>query len=591
MISTLVRNNPLVYLFRATWKYSKGNHRSIYFYWFLFTCGNISTLFFEPFLTAKMMNVIQSEGITSKSLKTLLLLLAGSVAATIFFWLCHAPARVIELSNAFKARANYRHDLIEGTLNLPLEWHVDHHTGETIDKIEKGTSGLYNFAEDTFLVIYSIVELTVSLGMLIYFSHSAGVIVACMMCVSAWITIRFDTILIGLYKELSASENRISERVTDSISNISTLIILRVERVVFKSIMHMVNKPYEIDRRKNTLSETKWGLTGLCCRLTTALVLGFYFWYHSRSTQTVLIGSVFLLITYLNRIEETFFRFTGMYGDIIRRRVRVSNAETLSDDFIQGGMANHVLPQNWNELRVERLSFSYHSEMEGDPHIDNISFTLRKGRRIALVGPSGSGKTTLLKLIRDLYHPDEGSVSVDGEIIPHGFGGIAQMVTLVPQDPEIMATTVETNITLGAEYDAETVRRFTDMACLTEVVDRLPKGMQSSTKEKGVNLSGGQRQRLALARGLLACLGKDIIMLDEPTSSLDTVTERRVYENIFRGFEKQVIMSSIHRLHLLPLFDEVWMFQDGKIIAKGTWQELLTTCPEFRTLWERYREV
>ncbi len=591
MLSTFVRSNPLVYLFRATWKYSAGNHRSIYLYWFLFMCGNISTLFLEPFLTAKMMNVIQSEGITPKSLKTLLILLAGSVMATIFFWLCHAPARVIELSNAFKARMNYRHDLIQGVLNLPLEWHVDHHTGETTDKIEKGTNGLYNFAEDTFMVIYAAVELTISLGMLIYFSHSAGVIVVGMMCVSAWITIRFDTVLIEQYRQLSKSENNISERVVDAISNISTLIILRVERIVFKSIMHMVRKPYELDRRKNTLSETKWGLTGLCCRLTTALVLGFYFWHHSQSAQAVLIGSVFLLINYLNRIEQTFFRFTGMYGDIIKQRARVSNAETLSDDFIQGGMTNHVLPENWQELRVEGLSFSYHSETEGDPHIDDVSFTLRKGRRIALVGPSGSGKTTLLKLIRDLYHPDKGTVSVDGEIIPHGFGGIAQKVTLVPQDPEIMATTVETNITLGAEYDSETVRRFTDMACFTEVVDRLPKGMQSSTKEKGVNLSGGQRQRLALTRGLLACLDKDLVLLDEPTSSLDTATERRVYQNIFREFKDQVIVSSIHRLHLLPLFHEVWMFQDGKIIAKGTLQELLISCPEFRTLWEQYREV
>jgi len=591
MLTKLIYTNPLVYLFRATWKYSEGNHRHIYFYWTLFVLGNISTLLIEPFLTAKMINIIQAEGITKASINSLLLLLGLSVLATILFWSCHAPARVMELSNAFKARVNYRQYLIKGVMNMPLEWHVEHHTGQTIDRIEKGTTGIYNFAEDTFLIIYAVVELAISLTMLAYFSHSAGIIVIGMLFISIWITMRFDNVLIERYKELSRAENKIAERVIDSISNISTLITLRVERIVFKSIMHMVQKPYDLDLRTNTLSEIKWGLTGLCCRLTTALVLGFYFWDQVRLGTGVLIGSVFLLISYLRRIEETFFRFTGMYGDIIKRRARVNNAEDLSKDFSPNGMVNHVLPDNWRELQVRNLSFSYKSESERDPHIDDISFTIKRGKRIALVGQSGSGKTTLLKLIRDLYHPQNGEISVDDVIIPNGFNGISQAVTLVPQDPEILSATIETNITLGAEYDRETIHRFTDMACFTDVISDLPKGLESTTKEKGVNLSGGQKQRLALARGLLACLDKEIILLDEPTSSLDSKTEREVYRNIFNGFVSTTIVSSIHRLHLLPLFDEVWMFKDGKIIAQGSLRDLIDNCSDFQVLWDQYRDI
>lgn len=591
MFSKLIYTNPLVYLFRTTWKCSEGNHRQVYLYWTLFVLGNISTLLIEPFLTAKMINIIQLEGITKASINSLLLLLGISVLATVLFWSCHAPARVIELANAFKARVNYRNYLIKGVMDMPLEWHVEHHTGQTIDRIEKGTTGIYNFAEDTFLIIYAVVELVISLTMLAYFSHSAGIIVIGMMFISVWITMRFDNVLIERYRELSRAENKIAERVIDSISNISTLITLRVERIVFKSIMHMVQKPYNLDLRTNTLSEIKWGLTGLCCRLTTALVLGFYFWDQARLGTGVLIGSVFLLISYLRRIEETFFRFTGMYGDIIKRRARVNNAEDLSKDFSPNGMVNHVLPDNWRELQVRNLSFSYKSESERDPHIDDISFKIKRGKRIALVGQSGSGKTTLLKLIRDLYHPQNGEISVDDVIIPNGFNGISQAVTLVPQDPEILSATIETNITLGAEYDLKTIHRFTDMACFTDVIIDLPKGLESTTKEKGVNLSGGQKQRLALARGLLACLDKEIILLDEPTSSLDSKTEREVYRNIFNGFVGTTIVSSIHRLHLLPLFDEVWMFKDGKIIAQGTLRDLIDNCSDFQVLWDQYRDV
>lgn len=588
MIKEKIANNPLVYLFSKKWKYSKDNRRNIYLYWTLFIVGNISTLFLEPFLTAKMMNVIQVEGITASSIKTLFQLLGCFVLATIFFWACHAPARVVELVNAFKVRMNYRHHFIKGVFGLPLEWHNDHHTGDTIDKIEKGTTGLYNFAEDTFLVIYAIVELIISLGMLVYFSHSAGFIVIGMLCVSAWITMSFDRILIKRHKELSGIENKIAERVIDSISNISTLIILRVERIVFRSIMHMVEKPYEFDRKTNILSETKWALTGLCCRLTTVLVLGFFFWDTVKANGTVLIGSVFLLTSYLNRIEETFFRFTGMYGDIIKRRARVSNAEELSKDFIPDAMVNHVMPNNWHELQIKDLEFSYQTDGEGSsPHIDGVNLTIRKGERIAFVGKSGSGKTTCLKLMRDLYHPTKLELFLDGTVIPNGFEGIAQAVTLIPQDPEIFASTIEMNCTLGAEYTLDEIQQCMDLAGFTEVLKKLPKGIQSSTKEKGVSLSGGQKQRLALARGLLACKDKQIVLLDEQTSNLDKETESLVYRNIFKKFTGQTIIASLHGIHLLPLFDRVIMFHDGKVIADGTLDELLESSEEFRHLWSK----
>ena len=94
---------------------------------------------------------------------------------------------------------------------------------------------------------------------------------------------------------------------------------------------------------------------------------------------------------------------------------------------------------------------------------------------------------------------------------------------------------------MGAEYDIDLVRQFTDMACLTDVIENLPRKFDSSIKEKGVNLSGGQQQRLALARGLLACHNKDIVLLDEPTSSIDSVNEMQIHRNIFRAFAGKTI--------------------------------------------------
>ena len=126
------------------------------------------------------------------------------------------------------------------------------------------------------------------------------------------------------------------------------------------------------------------------------------------------------------------------------------------------------------------------------------------------------------------------------------------------------------------------------MARFTDVVSRLPKKFDSSIVEKGVNLSGGEKQRLALARGLLASEDKSIVLLDEPTSSVDSRNELAIYKNIFQTFEDKVIVSSIHRLHLLSLLDTIYFFDKGKIIASGSLEYLLQTSMEFQELWKKY---
>ena len=127
------------------------------------------------------------------------------------------------------------------------------------------------------------------------------------------------------------------------------------------------------------------------------------------------------------------------------------------------------------------------------------------------------------------------------------------------------------------------------MAEFSKVVPRLPKKWESSVNEKGVNLSGGEKQRLALARGLMACEDKDIVLMDEPTSSVDSSNELNIYQNIFKKFKDKTVISTVHRLHLLPMFDKIYLFDKGKIIASGNLNELVKASPQFRVLWSKYR--
>jgi len=127
------------------------------------------------------------------------------------------------------------------------------------------------------------------------------------------------------------------------------------------------------------------------------------------------------------------------------------------------------------------------------------------------------------------------------------------------------------------------------MARVTEVIKSLPKKEESLVYEKGVNLSGGEKQRLALARGLLASSQRQMVLLDEPTSSVDPKNELKIYKNIFKEFKSKTIISSIHRMHLLTMFDKIYLFQRGRIVAQGTFDELMQTSALFRLQWKKYQ--
>jgi ABC-type bacteriocin/lantibiotic exporter with double-glycine peptidase domain len=169
-----------------------------------------------------------------------------------------------------------------------------------------------------------------------------------------------------------------------------------------------------------------------------------------------------------------------------------------------------------------------------------FSLTLKEEKRIALIGHSGSGKSTLLSVLRGLYHAQPGlSIRIDGVIYP--VETLYEKVTQFPQEPEIFENTIAYNVTMGLPATDAEIMYACEIANFNDVVDQLPHGLQTDIKEKGVNLSGGQKQRLALARGILAAKDSEIILLDEPTSSVDSKTEAIIYQKTLRCIPRKGI--------------------------------------------------
>jgi ABC-type multidrug transport system fused ATPase/permease subunit len=585
-----LEGEPTAFMLRRFWKFSKGNRHNVVIYAIMFVIAN-SISFLSPLVVGWLLDTIQTEGVTAANIHKILLICSLFIVLQAAFWAFHGPARVIERKNAFYVRAQYKKYLIDGTLDLPAEWHASHHSGNTIDKIEKASSAMYSFSNVTYEIIETLIRFLSSFIVLMYFNLSSGFIIAFVVIIAITVVIQYDKKLRVMYKEIFKAENAISQKVYDIIGNITTVIVLRIEKFASSQIWQKIMAPYQLYCRNVRKNEAKWAIVSLMTAFMTSFVLIAYFLKAINLKEAVLVGTVYILYGYVERINSLFFRFAYRYSDFAQWKSQIENAEELSDAFRIKEDKKEVTIRDWKKLNIKNLTFGYNSESdrEEELHLKNLSLTIKKKEKIALVGESGSGKTTFLKLLRGLYTPKHVEIRLDGQPIEN-FDVLDKNITLIPQEPELFTSTIRENITMGLDYSDEAVKKYTDIACFTKVIEQLPHKLDSFIHEKGVNLSGGEKQRLALARGLLACEDKPIILLDEPTSSVDSKNEIQIYKNIRKEFKDATIISSVHRLHMLDLFDTIYVFKRGKIVASGNLKQLRKNSPEFRQMWKKYHE-
>lgn len=212
------------------------------------------------------------------------------------------------------------------------------------------------------------------------------------------------------------------------------------------------------------------------------------------------------------------------------------------------------------------LNFQYKNSK--NPTLRNITLTISAGQKIAFIGESGSGKSTLLGILAGLFKDVGCEIKVDGRM--SNMSAITSLCVLLPQEPEIFENTIAYNIGLGIPKAGKEIKKALVLSRFDEVLTRLGGSLKSEAKEKGLNISGDEKQRLALARGILAMKNSKLILLDEPTSSIDVNNENDIYDAIFTEFKNKTIISAVHHLNLVDKFDYIYVFADGCIVEHGT---------------------
>lgn len=588
--------NPYISLLRTAWRYARQERKKyVLIYVMLIIANLIYSL--NPILFGWFIGKVQQD--SSHILHYTLIYVSCYVGIKFGQWCFHGPARIMERTLAFHLSRNFLQERYHQVLHLPVKWHQDHHSGATINRIRKAYEALREFFDRGFMYINVLTKFCISVIAMLYFSPLFGSIAVGMGVFTIIVIRRFDKPFVKALEEVNEKEHIVSSTLFDSLSNIMTVITLRLEKSMETELLHKVGHILRPFRKSALINEWKWFSAEMLIVLIYGMITAGYIFQHWVPGGVFYVGGLVTLLAYVNQFTSVFQDIAWQYTDIVQCNTYVQTASVISKAYAEQHRADlpEAFPAHWQEIRINRLNFSHresYDNKQGAQSLHDLHLRIRRGQRIALIGESGSGKSTLLSLLRGLYVPEAGFVmEVDGISGDSDFDleRLNEAVTLFPQEPEIFENTLAYNVTLGLPFPEEEVMAVCKSAHFSEVIGQLPQGLESDIREKGVNLSGGQKQRLALARGILAARDSDLVLLDEPTSSVDPRTEALIYEGLFAAFADKAIISSMHRLHLLGRFDYIYILHQGRIIDEGSFEYLLGSSAAFQELWKHQKNT
>ena len=318
--------------------------------------------------------------------------------------------------------------------------------------------------------------------------------------------------------------------------------------------------------------------------LATNLTRASVFWFGARllGAEEISLGTVFVFTDYMTRFFRPLLDLSAKYSVMQSSMASAERVFQLFDEPAESGNQQAAGEPSDRSLRAvassgsgpriefRNVSFSYGREVV----LEDVSFVVESGERVALVGATGSGKTTTLKLLARLYEQQEGQILVDGvdhRELPRS--ELRRRMAFVLQDVFLFEGSLRENVVLGRDVEGGALKSALETSHVTDMVDGLEQGLDEPVSERGSNFSAGERQLLSFARALAG--RPDLLLLDEATSSVDTETEARIQDALSSLMQDRTALVVAHRLSTIRDVDRIYVFQRGRICEQGSHDELM----------------
>ncbi|MFB6096644.1 MAG: ABC transporter ATP-binding protein [Haloferacaceae archaeon] len=494
--------------------------------------------------------------------------------------------------NAFAQRIQHdlRTDTYDKMQRLNMDFFADKQTGEMMSVLSNDVNRLENFLNDGMNSFVRLAVMVLAIAAILFSMNAELALIALLpVPLIALFTWKFIDVIQPKYAAVRSSVGQLNSRLENNLGGIQVIKTSTAESHESERVEGSSREYF--DANWDAISTRIVFFPGLRLLSGVGFVLTFLvggLWILEGTGPGPLTGTLRVgqFVTFIV-LTQRFIWPMAQFGQIINmyQRARASAARIfgLMDEPARLAENPDAEPLRIDEGRVayDDVSFAY----DDDPLIEDVSFAVDGGETLALVGPTGAGKSTLLKLLLRMYDLDEGEIRIDDQPIDEvTIPSLRRAIGYVSQETFMFYGSVAENIRYGT-FDAtrEEVVEAAKAAEAHEFIDNLPEGYDTEIGERGVKLSGGQRQRLAIARAILK--DPEILILDEATSDVDTETEMLIQRSLDRLTEDRTTFAIAHRLSTIKDADQILVLEDGRIVERGSHDDLLDRDGLYAHLW------
>jgi len=467
----------------------------------------------------------------------------------------------------------------EKLMDFSIKWHDSENTGNKVQRIQNGTDSLKqlqtSLSNDVFVHSTAIIG---TLAVLLFMKPMFFIFCIVYIIIFAAVQMSFYNRMVELNYAYNISTEKAGGSYYEGLGNILTIKTLGVKDDFKMNIMSREAQARDYSLKKVALMNNKWK----SFQVVNALALGGVVLLAGQNfvAGAISIGSIFIIYNYFQKLNGAVSKSTDVIDKLISTKVSIARMMPIFWEKPDVRQGTNEFPRNWDSIRLEYATFSYPKKTINDDNgksvdvgINDVNLEIKRNEKVGIVGKSGSGKSTLVKILLGLHELTAGKYTIgNADFYSIRHDQMTANMALVLQDSEMFNLSLKENITLMREFNDDLFTRAVGIAQLTEVIEKLPDGVNTLIGEKGYRLSGGERQRIGIARAIYR--DPNILILDEATSSLDTRTESQIQRAIEEKLQDKTVISIAHRISTLKNADRIVVFDKGTIVETGAFKEL-----------------